>query len=909
MKSGHLARRRGLALAAAATLVTAVSATATLPTSAVTSTGAVAAALPAAEPALPGGEVERIGGVDRYETAALIAQEYPEGVDTVFIATGELFPDALSARSPAGSVPNADGQAWPQVDGAGVPAPVLLTKQNQLPDFTIDAIESLAPTQIVIVGGERAVSAGVQTTLEGYADVVRLAGDDRYGTSAAVAERYPTGLPVVFVATGENFPDALTGGAVAGRAGAPILLTDGGELSAATAKALTDLEPQSVVVFGGPRAVSQTVVDDITAIVPDTARLGGYDRYETAGLIAEGYEPDLDTAYIATGLDYPDALTGSSLAGFEGVPLLLTEQDWVPEVTELVLDVRLSPQGITLLGGPGAVDDAVARQLEPLLAQSKDSAHLQLLSFNDYHGHLEDEDATLDEDQDPDQNIVGGAEYLSTTLDSLRSTSLPDQTMTVAAGDLIGGSPFLSGIFHDEPSVESLNLMGLDVSSVGNHEFDEGTEELLRMQNGGCHPQDGCSLPNQPYAGADFQWLSANVVDKDTGETLLPPTSTREIAGVPVGFIGMTLEATPSLVSPGGVDTVDFLDEVETANAQAAALQADGTESIVVLLHEGGFVDGSYNGCDGISGAIVDIAERLDPAIDMVITGHTHEPYVCNIPDPAGVRRLVTSANQYGRVVTETNLVMSRTTGDVIRERTNAVNMLVTQDVDPDPAMTDLIQKWKDASDAAAAEVVGTIAEDITGSASGDRGIETPLADLVADSILFGTDGADEGGAQISFMNVGGVRAELLVDQITNGEAAGEVTYAEAFAVMPFGNILVSIDLTGQDIKAVLEQQFTPDRSRQYLALGVSEGFSYTWDDSQPQGSKVSDMQLNGVPLMLGDTYRVSTLNFLQEGGDDFTAFTLGTNLLGGPEDLANFVDYLQANPALTAPADRINGL
>ncbi len=908
MKSGHLAHRPGLALAAAATLVTAVSATATLPTSAVTSTGAGAASLSAAEPALPGGEVERIGGVDRYETAALVAQEYPEGVETVFVATGELFPDALSAGSPAGSVPSADGQAWPQVDGSGVPAPVLLTEQDELPDFTIDAIESLEPTQIIIVGGEAAVSAGVQTTLEGYADVVRLAGDDRYGTSAAVAEQYPTGLPVVFVATGENFPDALTGGAVAGRAGAPILLTDGAELSNATAQALTDLEPQAVVVFGGPRAVSQTVVDDIAAIVPDTARIAGADRYETAALITAGYEQDLDNAYVATGLDYPDALTGSALAGFEGVPLVLTKTATVPEATQLALD-RLSPQGLVLLGGTRAVNDTVALQLEPGLDDWIDSAHLQLLSFNDYHGHLEDEDATLDEDEDPDQNIVGGAEYLSTTLDLLRSTSLPEQTMTVAAGDLIGGSPFLSGIFHDEPSVESLNLMGLDVSSVGNHEFDEGTEELLRMQNGGCHPQDGCSLPNEPYAGADFQWLSANVVDKDTGEPLLPPTSTREIAGIPVGFIGMTLEATPSLVSPGGVDTVDFLDEVETANAQAAELQANGTESIVVLLHEGGFVDGFYNGCNGISGAIVDIAERLDPAIDMVITGHTHEPYVCTINDPAGQPRLVTSANQYGRVVTDTDLALSRSSGDVIRERTSADNVLVTQDVDPDPVMTELIQKWKDASDEAAAEVVGTIAEDITGSAGGDRGIETPLADLVADSILFGTDGADEGGAQISFMNVGGVRAELLQEQITNGEGFGEVTYAEAFAVMPFGNILVSVDMTGQDIKAVLEQQFNPDRSRQYLALGVSQGFSYTWDDTQPAGSKVSNMALNGTPLVLGDTYRVSTLNFLQEGGDDFTAFTRGTNLLGGPEDLANFVDYLQANPGLTAPADRINGL
>ena len=208
-----------------------------------------------------------------------------------------------------------------------------------------------------------------------------------------------------------------------------------------------------------------------------------------------------------------------------------------------------------------------------------------------------------------------------------------------------------------------------------------------------------------------------------------------------------------------------------------------------------------------------------------------------------------------------------------------------------------------------AGRVVGTVAEDITGDAGGDRGIETPMANLVADAILAATEAPDAGGAQISFMNVGGVRDSLIVDEISNGEEEGEVTYQEAYNVMPFGNILVSIDLTGADIKAVLEQQYVPGRGRQYLALGVSEGFTYTWDDSQPQNQKVSEMELNGVPLDLGATYRVSTLNFLQEGGDMFTGFTAGTNLLGGPEDLAALVAYLEANPGLTAPGDRVAGL
>ncbi len=900
--------KRALALASGLTMVVASSAAAQDTTQAASSAAIPMAGAPVAgaAPALPQGITERIGGADRYETAALVAAEYPDPVDVVYVASGQVFPDALTARAVGATTANTAEVPSPRADGAGAAAPVLLTRVNELPTATIAALSDLAPTEIRIVGGEARISPAVEAELKNFAPVTRYAGDDRYGTSAELAGLFPTGLPVVYVATGESFPDALVGGAVAGREGAPILLTAGGELSGPTAQALNDLDPQTVVVFGGPNAVSDDTLSAITDIVPATTRVFGTDRYDTAAVISAAYEKDLDTAYVATGLTYPDALTGSALAAYEGAPLLLTK-DATPPSTLAALD-RLSPQGATLLGGPASVSDANAVLLDAALPEWIDQIHLQLLSFNDYHGHLEAEDATLTEAQDPEQNPVGGATYLSTTLSALRTKSLPEQSMTVAAGDLIGGSPFLSGIFHDEPSVESLNLMGLDVSSVGNHEFDEGTEELLRMQAGGCHPVDGCYFPNEPYAGADFPWLAANVVKKDGGDTVLPGTYTREIGGVEVGFIGMTLDETPTLVSPGGVAGVEFLDEVDTANAAAEQLQADGVQSIVVLLHEGGNQEGGYSECEGISGPIVEIAEGLDPAIDMVVTGHTHQPYICDIPDPDGDSRLVTSANQYGRVVTESDVVLSQASTDVVREDTAAVNNLVLQNV-ADPEMDALVAKWKELGDVFGAEVVGTLAEDITGSAGGDRGIETPLADLIADSILYGTAGPDQGDAVISFTNVGGVRADLLVDQITNGEQPGEVTYAEAFTVLPFGNILVSIDMTGADIKDVLEQQFDPNRGRQQLALGVSEGFSYTWDDTQPQGSKVSEMALNGVPLEEDSTYRVSTLNFLAEGGDSFTAFTKGTNLLGGPGDFQNLVDFMGDNPQLEAPEDRVTGL
>ncbi len=551
---------------------------------------------------------------------------------------------------------------------------------------------------------------------------------------------------------------------------------------------------------------------------------------------------------------------------------------------------------------------------------------VQLLSFNDYHGHLEATDPPLSRTLDPSQTAAGGAEHLATALTTLRAKAPRGTSLTVAAGDLIGGSTFLSGLFHDEPSVESLNAMKLDVSSVGNHEFDEGTAELLRMQKGGCHPKDGCYFPDQPYGGADFQWLAANVVVKqkastssrdhhDHGKerTLLPATSVKRINGVKVGFIGMTLEGTPTLVDPAGVANVEFKDEVETANKQARELRKQGVTSIVVLLHEGGIQTGTYQQCVGISDPIATIATTMTADVDAIITGHTHQPYTCSIPDPRGNPRLVTSAASYGQVVSETNLVIDRRSGEVDRAKSTSVNHLVSRaEFAKDPKQTAIIDKWKTISAPLAARVVGSVAEDITGDSGGNRGIETPMADLVADSILFGTKAPENGGAQIALMNVGGVRASLRVAP-KYAEGPGEITYAETYDVAPFGNILTTLDLTGAQLKAVLEQQFVPGRpgGREALALGVSEGFSYTWDATQPAGSRVvaGSMMLGGTAIDPAATYRIGTINFLANGGDSFSAFTQGTNVLGGNEDLANMVAYFGANPGLRAPADRVAGL
>ncbi len=592
------------------------------------------------------------------------------------------------------------------------------------------------------------------------------------------------------------------------------------------------------------------------------------------------------------------------------------------------------PASEAALGSTGAVQQAGDTVLKGVANKPRttDTKDVQILSFNDYHGHLEAND-TPQSPLPATTPPVGGVEYLATHIEQLRAKQ-PDSTLTVAAGDLIGGSTFLSGLFQDQPSVESLNELGLDVSSVGNHEFDEGLTELRRMIQGGCQPAPkGCFKDANgndiPYGGTDFSYLGANVVQKSNGQNLpwLPGTTIKKVQGAPIGFIGMTLEATDSLVNPAGVSAVDFLDEVETANAQAAVLKSRGVESMVVLLHEGGYQSGTYNDCVGISDPIKTIAERLDPEIDLVVTGHTHQPYVCSINDPAGNPRLVTSAASYGQVLTETHLKINVATKEVVRGLSTAKNLLVTRDVAKDAGETAIINFWKPLAAALGAQVVGRNNEDILGDSGTCRCEETPMADLVADAILFGTKDAEDGGAQLALMNTGGVRASFRVVP-KYAEQPNEITYAEAYDVAPFNNILVTFDMTTEQIEATLNQQYqriSARGSRPMLSLGVSNGFTYNWvwegatpaPNTQPTtattGGHVEpgSMALNGVALVPGQTYRVGTLNFLADGGDSFTAFKAGTNRLGGPEDLANLVAYLEANKesGLNAPASRINGL
>ncbi len=576
-------------------------------------------------------------------------------------------------------------------------------------------------------------------------------------------------------------------------------------------------------------------------------------------------------------------------------------------VTSLIMALLLT---MTLAPAASASQASASKQAKK--PKKEKVVDLQLLAFNDYHGHLE-----AGTPGSVAGAPAGGSEYLSAKLNELREGN--KYSLTVAAGDLIGGSPAFSGLFHDEPSVESLNAMDLDISGVGNHEFDEGVTELLRMQNGGCHPVDGCYFPDEPYKGAEFQWLSANVVETATGNTPLPPYEIRKIKNVRVAFIGMTLEATDTLVAAAGIQGYDFLDEAETANALVPILKEKKVEAIVVLLHEGGSQTpppGDVDACVGISGPIVAINDALDPEIDAMITGHTHLPYNCVLDDSAGNPRIVTSAYSFGRVVSDINLVLDRKTGDVRRDLSSATNHAVVQaDLTPDPALTAILDKWQPLVAAAGDTPVGTITADINrgGTPPGtDRGVESPAGNLVADAQLWSTSAS---GAQVAFMNPGGVRSDLTFAD-SGGEGDGVVTFGEAFTFQPFGNTLVTYEMTGAQIVSVLEEQCQPPTaSRPFLHLGVSNGFTYDLAKTIVAGVctsvTVSNVQLNGVPLDPAATYNVTVNSFLADGGDNFTTLgTITTPRLDGGNDLNALTNYLGTfSPVAPPSTDRVNEL
>lgn len=556
---------------------------------------------------------------------------------------------------------------------------------------------------------------------------------------------------------------------------------------------------------------------------------------------------------------------------------------------------------------------------------SSRTVDVQLLSFNDLHGNLEPPQGSsgtveeLQADGSRKKVEAGGVEYLANALRTARKGH--PYSVTAAAGDMVGASPLLSGLFHDEPTIEAMNKLGLDVTSVGNHEFDEGRAELARLQKGGCHPTDGCYEKGKRFKGADFPYLAANVTDQKTGRPILKPYTVWKHKGVKIGFIGVTLEGTPDVVSANGVKGLKFHDEAETIDKYAKELDRQGVKSIVALVHEGGMpASTAYNhDCDspgpgsGISGPIAEIAKKVTPKVDALVTGHTHQAYACTIPDPSGMPRTVTSAASFGKLYTDTTLTYDRRTKDIVRtsvKSPSARNHVVNRTQPKAADMTALIQRWSKLAAPVADKPVGYISADIPGRGSASP--ETPLGDLISDAQLEATKAADKGGAQLALMNPGGVRSDLAY-KASGSEGDGVVTYGEAFTVQPFTNMTNVVDLTGAQVLTALQQQVSGANAASPKILQVSRGLTYTLDLTKAGADRVikDSVRLDGAPLDPAKTYRVAMNEFLAGGGDGFTVLKEGKNKYVGPSDLDALTAYLTAHSSAAAPlappkADRI---
>jgi 5'-nucleotidase len=592
-------------------------------------------------------------------------------------------------------------------------------------------------------------------------------------------------------------------------------------------------------------------------------------------------------------------------------------------------------------------------------AQAKSPITVKIIGFNDYHGTLQTPgtfgvNTIVPAAQRP---AVGGAEYIAAYVARMKAQN--PLNVVVGAGDFIGASPLISALFFDEPAIETLNKIGVEFNAVGNHEFDKGSAELKRLQAGGCKITNGSPDPNSckglgsgapgTFDGAKFKWLSANVIETATGQTLLPPYGIKSFNGVKVAFIGMTLKGTPGIVTPTGVAGLEFRDEADTVNALVPKLRAQGIESIVVLVHQGGFQSspnvGDINGCDGnlknadgSDSDIANIVKRLDNAVDLVISGHTHAAYNCSantvdvknvsgaavvtprptgLPNKTGRLVPVTSASAFGRILTDIDLTIDPKTRDVTAVA--ATNRLVDR-TDPaiveaiaaNPAVQKIVQGYDGLVSPLASAVIGTITTPLSNGANSAG--EMAAGSLIADAQLQATQPANLGGASIAFMNAGGVRSPGFIAS-AGASYPYNVTYGDAFTVQPFGNSLVTMTLTAAQLKNVLEQQFNGCMGQTaQRVMQVSNGLKYSWSASAPACSKIVDVTFTptnvgvtppvatGAPEVIvaggvvqnpSKTYRVTVNNFMATGGDGFTVLLGGTNLLGGAQDIDALTAYL----------------
>ena len=531
---------------------------------------------------------------------------------------------------------------------------------------------------------------------------------------------------------------------------------------------------------------------------------------------------------------------------------------------------------------------------------------VRIVGLNDFHGNLEPikRPILLEDGQGGKQEVyAGGAAWFATAVEKIRAQN--PYNMAIGAGDLISASPLSSSLFLDEPTVGVMNRVHLDFTSVGNHEFDRGWRELKRLREGGCEKftlREPCAV-EPDYKGTTYPILAANVRQQD-GTTLFPGYGIKRFGtgknAVAVGVIGLTLRGTAQIVSPGGIEGLTFEDEAESINALVPKVLAEGADAVVVAIHQGLVPEpgDSYTGCGSMAGDLRDILAKLDPRIDLVISGHTHKSYVCDFSKVDPTRHFtVTSAGYGGTMLTDIALTIDPRLHDVtaIAAKNVPVQSIgegrpvnaAFEALEPNPEIAAYVAKYT----AAAAEVSNRPVGRISASAMKKKP-ESTLGNLVADAQLASTRDA---GAVIAFMNPGGIRTDLVARD------GGVVTFGDIYAVQPFGNTLVTMTYTGAQLLQILEEQFA--NMNDWNVLAVSEGFTMTLDPSKPVGQRVMKAALNGQPIDPAKTYRVTLNNFIAAGGDGFVTFKQGKDPQVGPLDLDSMEEYLRGKDMVQVPA------
>lgn len=510
---------------------------------------------------------------------------------------------------------------------------------------------------------------------------------------------------------------------------------------------------------------------------------------------------------------------------------------------------------------------------------------VMLAAINDFHGNLEPPAGGLPEIDAATKNVTrtaaGGVARLGTLIERLRAQH--PHFAFVSSGDLVGASPLASGYFDDEPTIAAMNSLKLDFNGVGNHEFDRGRAELQRLQAGGC-PKAGCKS-GQPFGGAKFGFLAANVITRDTGKTLFPPYAIRAFSGIKVAFIGVTLKGTPAILPPAASAGLDFLDEADTVNRLIPELKRAGVEAIVVLIHQGGFTRGGPNDCTDFRGPIIDIVQRFDRAVDVVVSGHTHQAYICRIDG-----RLVTSAGSFGRALTAIELKLDPATRDVTAA--SAVNHVVRTDVPENPVLAALAARQAHLLKTLD-RTVGRVTQTISNVQNSDG--ESPLGQLIADAQLEATKDA---GAEVAFMNPGGIRVPI------DFSGDGAVTYSALYAVQPFSNQLMTVTLTGEQLLRMLEQQWSVSGLRR---LQISKGSGFAWNPDLPEGARIprDSVIINGQPLQANRDYRVTVNSYLADGGDNLPILREGRDRTVGMPILEAVVGYIGRQSPVTPGGER----